>query len=73
MLGALEEYSSQNKLEINTDKVTIFNKTGILLRINYYLNGVQLENVPSYKYLGFLLTPLVEQIGAPTVHFRREV
>ena len=35
----------------------IFNKTGRLLRRNYYLNGVQLENVRSYKYLGFLLTP----------------
>ena len=59
MLGALEEYTSQNKLEINTDKtkVMIFNKTGRLLRRNYYINGVQLENVRSYKYLGFLLTP----------------
>ena len=35
----------------------IFNKTGRLLLRPFYLNGVQLEMVRSYKYLGFLLTP----------------
>ena len=59
MLKALEEYTSENMLEVNTDKtkIMIFNKTGRLMRRNYTLNGVQLENVRSYKYLGFLLTP----------------
>ena len=59
MLKLLEAYAYQHKLDINTDKtkVMIFNKTGRLMRRIYYLNGVQLENVRSYKYLGFLLTP----------------
>ena len=56
MLKTLEEYANKNKLEINTDKTKImtFNKTGRLLR---HINSIQLENVRSYKYLGFLLTP----------------
>ena len=59
MIRTLGEYSVQNKMEINTDKtkVMIFNKTGRLLRRSYYINGIQLENVRSYKYLGFVLTP----------------
>ena len=59
MLRVVEEYTSQNMLEINTDKtkIMIFNKTGRLMRRNYCINGVKLENVRSYKYLGFLLTP----------------
>ena len=35
----------------------IFNKTGKIMRRNFYINGVKLENVRLYKYLGFLLTP----------------
>ena len=27
------------------------------MRRNFYINGVKLENVRLYKYLGFLLTP----------------
>ena len=59
MLKILEEYAGEHKLKINTDKtkVMIFNKTGRLMRRNYQINNVQLENVRSYKYLGFLLTP----------------
>ena len=34
----------------------VFNKTGRLMRRAFYLNGVLLESVRSYKYLGFLLT-----------------
>ena len=59
MLKILEEYCDENKLAINTDKTKcmIFNKTGRLLRRHFYLKGVQLENVRTYKYLGFLITP----------------
>jgi hypothetical protein len=59
MLKILEEYCDENKLEINTDKTKcmIFNKTGRLLRRHFDLKGVQLENVRTYKYLGFLITP----------------
>ena len=35
----------------------IFNKTGRLMRRPFYLDGVQLECVRSYKYLGFVVTP----------------
>ena len=37
-----------------------FNKTGRLIRRNFFINGALLESVRSYKYLGFLLTPSVE-------------
>ena len=47
MLETLEEYTNENKLEINTDKtkIMIFNKTGRLMRRAFRINGVQLENV----------------------------
>ena len=35
----------------------IFNKTGRTMRRPFYLNGIQLECLRSYKYLGFVLTP----------------
>ena len=35
----------------------IFNKSGRLMRRNFHINGTHLENVRSYKYLGFLITP----------------
>ena len=59
MLKTLEVYSNENKLEINTDKTKImtFNKTGRIIRRDFYLNNIRLENVRTYKYLGFVLTP----------------
>ena len=59
MLNILERYCIENQLSVNTKKTKcmIFNKTGRLLLRPFYLNGVQLEMVRSYKYLGFLLTP----------------
>ena len=60
MLNTVESYCKDNKMNINTDKTKcmIFNKTGRLIRNNkFYLNGIELENVRSYKYLGFLFTP----------------
>ena len=59
LLNILEKYCKENKLTINTKKTKcmIFNKTGRLLLRPFYLDGVQLEMVRSYKYLGFLITP----------------
>ena len=34
-----------------------FNKSGRIIRRDFHVNGIALENVRSYKYLGFLLTP----------------
>lgn len=59
MIKILERYVIENKLKINVDKtkVMIFNKTGRLMKRIFHFDGIQLENVRSYKYLGFLLTP----------------
>ena len=59
LLKVLEIFCHENKLHINTDKTKcmIFNKTGRLIRRNFFINGAFLESVRSYKYLGFLLTP----------------
>ena len=41
-----------------TEGLLIFNKTGRLMsRRPFYLDGVKLEMVRSYKYLGFVITP----------------
>ena len=59
MLSILEEYCRDNHLLVNTKKTKcmIFNKGGRLLLRKFLLNGVQLEVVRSYKYLGFIITP----------------
>ena len=59
LLKTLEEYCQENHLMINTKKTKcmIFNKTGRLMTRPFYLNGVKLEMVRSYKYLGFVITP----------------
>ena len=59
MIDAIYRYCIDNKLTINTDKTKcmIFNKTGRLLRDKFYLGDTELENVRSYKYLGFVFTP----------------
>ena len=59
LLKILDEYCKENHLLINTKKTKcmIFNKTGRLMRRPFYLNGVKLEMVREYKYLGFALTP----------------
>ena len=47
LLGQLNAYSNLNQLKINTDKTKcmIFNKTGRLIRRNFFLGSVKLENV----------------------------
>ena len=34
-----------------------FNNGGRIIRMFFHVNGVVIDNVRSYKYLGFLLTP----------------
>ena len=58
-LDNLARYCKKNKLEVNTDKTKamIFTKSGRLLKHQFYFRKTALENVRSYKYLGFLVTP----------------
>ena len=59
LLKTFEISCNKHKLVINTEKTKcmIFNKSGRLMKRNFYLNGTLLKNVRSYKYLGFLITP----------------
>ena len=59
LLKNVSEYCNLNKLTINCKKTKclIFNKTGRLIREKISMNGVPLENVREYKYLGFIFTP----------------
>ena len=59
MLNLVANYCKENKLTINNKKTKclIFNKSGRLIRQKFFLNGSELENVRTYKYLGFVLTP----------------
>ena len=58
-LNNLASYCKTNKLEVNTDKTKtmIFTKSGRLLKNKFFFNNIKLENVRSYKYLGFIVTP----------------
>ena len=38
-------------------KTIIFAKSGRLLKNKFFFNNIELENVRSYKYLGFIVTP----------------
>ena len=59
LLKSLEKYCEKNDLVVNLDKTKcmIFNRTGKLIRKNFYFNDLKLETVRSFKYLGLLLTP----------------
>ena len=59
LLGQLKDYSDLNQLKVNTEKTKcmIFNRTGRLIRRNFYLGSTKLECVRSYKYLGLSITP----------------
>ena len=58
-LNALDTYCKKNKLEVNTDKTKtmIFTKSGRILKNRFFFHNTELENVRSYKYLGFVVTP----------------
>ena len=62
LLKTLDEFCKENELTINTKKTKcmIFNKTGRLMRRPFFLDGVTLEMVRSYKYLSFVITPYSE-------------
>ena len=62
MLTLLQNYCNENEIKINTEKTKCmtFTKSGQLIRRAFFLDGAQLENVRSYKYLGFVLTPCGE-------------
>ena len=59
LLDIVATYCDINKLTINCKKTKcmIFNKTGRLYRDRISMNGVLLDNVREYKYLGFIFTP----------------
>ena len=70
ILNSLTKYCEENDLVVNLDnkmydlvvdldktKCMIFNKSGKLIRRNFYFNGIKLETVRSFKYLGLLSTP----------------
>ena len=59
LLKIVSDYCNINKLTINSKKTKclIFNKTGRLIREKVSMNGIPLENVREYKYLGFIFTP----------------
>ena len=59
LLSELNVYSDLNRLTVNTEKTKcmIFNKTGRLIRRDFFLGTSRLENVRSYKYLGLIITP----------------
>ena len=58
-LNVLFEFCKQNEISINADKTKcmIFNKTGRLIRRDFFVGKEKLENVREYKYLGLLCTP----------------
>ena len=59
MLSALNIYSKQNGMTVNTKKTKtiVFNKTGRFMRRSFYLGKEKLESTREYKYLGFIVTP----------------
>ena len=59
MLNSLAKYCEENELVVNIDKTKcmICNKSGKLIRRNFYFNGIKIETVRSFKYLGLVLTP----------------
>ena len=58
-LKSLNTFCTNNRLKVNMEKTKCmtFNRTGRLIRRNFFLNGIKLENVRSYKYLGLMFTP----------------
>ena len=59
MLKNLEKYTKNNLLEVYLEKTKcmIFNKTGRLIRRNFWFENKKVDVVREYKYLGFLITP----------------
>ena len=56
MLNSLAKYCEENVVNLDKTKCMIFNKSGKLVRRSFYFNGIKLETVRSFKYLGLQLT-----------------
>ena len=58
-LNVLFEFCNKNEISINVAKTKcmIFNKTGRLIRRDFFVGKNKLENVRESKYLGLLCTP----------------
>ena len=58
-LKILHEFCGENELSINVDKTKcmIFNKTGRLIRRDFFIGDSKIENVREYKYLGSCSLP----------------
>ena len=58
-LNVLFEFCNKNEISINVAKAKciIFNKTGHLIRRDFFVGKNKLENVRESKYLGLLCTP----------------
>ena len=57
-LSSLQKYCDSWNLKINIEKtkILIFNKSGKLLKNDkFFINGILLENVQEYKFLGILM------------------
>jgi hypothetical protein len=68
MLNNLNEYTKANLIYVNLEKTKcmIFNKSGRLIRRNFWLGNKKVEMVREYKYLGFLITPSINLYTALT-------
>ena len=57
-LDRLEDYCNNWCLGVNFSKtkVLIFNKSGKLINDKFLLNGVEIQNVQNYKYLGLVFS-----------------
>ena len=66
MLKNLEKYTKDNMIYVNLKKTKcmIFNKTGRLMRRNFWFENKKVEVVREYKYLGFLITPSLNLTSA---------
>ena len=57
-LHKLNEYCKENKLSLNTEKTKciVFSKSGRIKDHKFTYDGIRLETVNRYKYLGFLVS-----------------
>ena len=59
MLSALQDYTAENGMTVNTKKTQtiIFNKMGKHIRRSFFVGDTKLDSTREYKYLGFMVTP----------------
>ena len=61
MLSNLNKYTKDNLIDVNLEKTKcmIFNKTGRMIRRDFWFENKKVEMVRKYKYLRFLITPSI--------------